>query len=77
VDLESVLVRAPQVILSADDGDPVPFWARFEGLDAVRNGSVFRAPADRLSRPSPRIAEGAAEVCRLLDQARRRRSANG
>ncbi len=73
VDLESVLVRSPQVILSADDGDPVEFWARFEGLDAVRHGSVFRAPADRLSRPSPRIAEGAAVVCRLLDEARARR----
>jgi iron complex transport system substrate-binding protein len=77
VDLESVLVRAPQVILSADDSDPVAFWARFDGLDAVRHGSVFRAPADRLSRPSPRIAEGAAEVCRLLDQARRLRTAQG
>lgn len=77
VDLESVLVRAPQVILSADDSDPVAFWARFEGLDAVRHGSVFRAPADRLSRPSPRIAEGAAEVCRLLDEARRLRTAHG
>jgi iron complex transport system substrate-binding protein len=75
VDLESVLVRAPQVILSADDGDPVEFWRRFEGLDAVRTGSVFRAPADRLSRPSPRLAEGAAEVCRLLDEARRLRTA--
>jgi iron complex transport system substrate-binding protein len=70
VDLESVLVRSPQVILSADDGDPVEFWARFKGLDAVRNGNVFRAPADRLSRPSPRIADGAADVCRLLDTAR-------
>ena len=74
VDLESVLVRAPAVILSADDGDPVAFWARFAGLDAVRYGNVFRAPADRLSRPSPRIAEGALEVCRRLDEARGRRA---
>jgi hypothetical protein len=41
------------------------------------NGSVFRAPADRLSRPSPRIAQGAAEVCRLLDEARRLRAMSG
>ncbi len=74
VDLESVLVSAPEVILSADDGDPVPFWARFDGIPAVKNGNVFRAPADRLSRPSPRIAEGAAEVCRQLDEARGRRA---
>ena len=75
VDLEGVLVRAPEVILSADNDDPQPFWARFGELDAVRNGNVFRAPADRLSRPSPRIAEGAEEVCRRLDQARSKREA--
>jgi iron complex transport system substrate-binding protein len=70
VDLESVIARAPEVILSADDGDPVAYWARFPELPAVASGHVFRAPADKLSRPSPRIAEGAAEVCALLDGAR-------
>jgi len=70
VDLESVLVRAPQVILSTDDGDPIAYWSRFRELAAVANGSVFRAPADALARPSPRLAEGAAEVCALLDRAR-------
>ncbi|MGB5132964.1 MAG: ABC transporter substrate-binding protein, partial [Steroidobacteraceae bacterium] len=72
VDLESVLVRAPQVILSTDDGDPVEYWARFTGLAAVASGSVYRAPADLLARPSPRISQGAAEVCSELDDARRR-----
>jgi iron complex transport system substrate-binding protein len=70
VDLESVLVRAPQVILSTDDGDPAVYWSRFRQLEAVAKGSVFRAPADRLARPSPRVAEGAAEVCALLERAR-------
>ena len=70
VDLESVLVRAPEVILSVDDADPVPFWARFTALAAVARGNVYRAPADLLARPSPRIAEGAADVCARLDEAR-------
>ncbi len=70
VDLESVLARAPQVILSTDDGDPADYWGRFPQMAAVRNGRVFRAPADRLSRPSPRIAEGAEAVCSLIDRAR-------
>ena len=35
VDLESVLVRAPQAILSTDDGDPVRYWSRFGQLEAV------------------------------------------
>jgi iron complex transport system substrate-binding protein len=70
VDLESVIARAPQAVLSADDGDPAGYWARFPDLPAVARGNVFRAPADKLSRPSPRIAEGAEEVCALLDRAR-------
>ena len=70
VDLESVLVRAPDVILSVDDADPVPFWARFTALAAVARDNVYRAPADLLARPSPRIAEGAANVCERLDEAR-------
>ena len=70
VDLESVLARAPQVILSLDDVDPVAFWGRFDTIEAVRRGNVYRAPADALSRPSPRIAEGAADVCARLDEAR-------
>ena len=64
VDLESVLVRAPDVILSVDDADPVPFWARFTALAAVARDNVYRAPADLLARPSPRIAEGAAKRLR-------------
>ena len=70
VDLESVLARAPQVILSLDDADPVAFWARFDRLEAVALGNVYRAPADALARPSPRIAGGAADVCARLDEAR-------
>jgi iron complex transport system substrate-binding protein len=70
VDLEAVLVRAPQAILSTDDSDPVAYWARFERLVAVAAGNVFRAPADRIVRPSPRVADGAAEVCEILDTAR-------
>lgn len=74
VDLESVIARAPEVIVSADDGDPVAYWSRFGGLAAVASGSVYRAPADLLARPSPRIAEGAAQVCALLDDARARQA---
>lgn len=75
VDLESVLARGPEVVLSTDDGDPMDYWSRFGGLPAVASGSVHRAPADLLARPSPRIAEGAAQVCALLDAARTRLSA--
>jgi iron complex transport system substrate-binding protein len=75
VDLESVLARAPEVILSTDTGDPAPYWDRFRQLTAVARGNVYRSRADLLARPSPRIADGAADVCARLDEARAKRSA--
>jgi iron complex transport system substrate-binding protein len=73
VDLESVLARAPEVILSTDTGDPAPYWARFPELTAVARGNIYQSRADLLARPSPRIAEGAADVCERLDEARAKR----
>jgi iron complex transport system substrate-binding protein len=73
VDLESVLARAPDVILSTDAGEPGPYWKRFGRIPAVAEGNVYRSRADLLARPSPRIAEGAADVCARLDEARSKR----
>ena len=70
VDLESVLARAPDAILSTDAGDPVPYWARFPDLAAVASGNVYRSKGDLLARPGSRIAEGAADLCERLDEAR-------
>jgi iron complex transport system substrate-binding protein len=74
VDLESVLARAPEAILSTDAGDPVPYWERFGQLAAVARGNVWRSRADLLARPSPRIVDGAADVCARLDEARAKRA---
>jgi iron complex transport system substrate-binding protein len=73
VDLESVLARAPDVILSTDAGDPGPYWRRFSRIPAVAEGNVYRSRGDLLARPSPRIADGAADVCERLDAARAKR----
>jgi iron complex transport system substrate-binding protein len=72
VDLEAVLARAPEVILSTDTDEPAPYWARFGELPAVARGNVYQSQGDLLARPSPRIAEGAADVCARLDDARSR-----
>lgn len=73
VDLESVLVRSPEVILSTDTDAPAPYWARFPELTAVARGNLFQSGGDLLARPSPRIAGGVADVCRRLDEARAKR----
>jgi len=73
VDLESVLARAPEVILSTDTDQPAQYWARFPQLTAVARGNLYQSSGDLLARPSPRIADGAADVCARLDEARAKR----
>lgn len=73
VDLEAVLARAPEVILSTDTDQPAPYWARFPDLTAVARGNLYQSDGDLLARPSPRIADGAADVCARLDEARAKR----
>jgi iron complex transport system substrate-binding protein len=73
VDLESVLARAPEVILSTDTDEPAAYWSRFRQRDAVARGNVYQSRGDLLARPSLRIAAGAADVCARLDEARAKR----
>jgi iron complex transport system substrate-binding protein len=74
VDLEAVLARNPQVILSTDDtvADPAAGWRRWPQLAAVRTGSVYALPSDLVARATPRLVEGVAAACAALDDARGR-----
>lgn len=45
-------------------------WASADTLPAVRAGHVYALDPDLLSRMSPRLAQGAAQVCAALDQVR-------
>lgn len=74
VDLESVLARDPQVIVSTDDtiADPAAEWRRWPRLTAVKAGAIYSLPADLVARATPRLADGVALTCAALDDARRR-----
>jgi len=74
VDVEAVLARNPQVILSTDDtvADPAAAWRRWPQLAAVRSGAIYSLPADLVARATPRLVDGAARTCAALDDARRR-----
>jgi len=74
VDVEAVLARDPQVILSTDDtiADPLGFWQRWPQLAAVRRGTIYALPSDTVARASPRLVEGVTAVCAALDDARSR-----
>jgi iron complex transport system substrate-binding protein len=72
VDLEAVLARDPELILVADDTvvDPSQLWERWRSVRAVRNHRIVRIPGDLLTRPTPRILQGARMVCRAISGTR-------
>lgn len=73
VDLEAVVARDPELILSTvGRGDALARWNRWPSMSAVRLGLVFSVSPDELTRPSPRIAAGARAVCAALAEGRSR-----
>lgn len=70
---EAVIAEAPQVIVAgAQSGEPAPLerWDRWESIPAVAAGHLYRLDADRLNRSTTRLAEGAKELCEVLQKAR-------
>ena len=64
VSLESVLTRAPDMIISGDDApDRRSMWQRFPRLPAVQRRALIRMNADALHRPTPRVLEGVEKLC--------------
>ncbi len=78
VDIEAVLQRNPEAILASGQEQLWPEWrARWQawpGLAAVREHNLFFIPPDFIERNSPRILDGAEDVCRALEQARARQT---
>lgn len=68
ISTESLVAANPEVILSSVSHDGA--WQRFAMLDAVRDHRVFFVQPELLERQSPRILDGASEVCRRLDKVR-------
>ena len=74
VSREAVLAQNPEVILSAGGApDELADWMRFPQLSAVARHNLFALDADLLTRPGPRIVDGAEQICRQLELARSRR----
>jgi iron complex transport system substrate-binding protein len=74
VSTEAVLTANPEVIFAADGGNaPDTGWRRFPKLTAVANNNLFTLTPNWISRPGPRILDGAAELCQKLDVARSHR----
>ena len=78
VSTEAVLAANPDAIVTASQGAtsperPLPSferWRAWPALTAVARGNLFAIDGDLLTRPAPRIAQGAAQLCKDLDLAR-------
>lgn len=76
VSIEAVLQRRPQVIIASgmDLSRPawLDDWRRWPQLPAVAEGNLYHIPPDLLQRQTPRVLDGAEQMCRQLDEARRK-----
>ncbi|MBI3774040.1 MAG: cobalamin-binding protein [Gammaproteobacteria bacterium] len=75
VSMESVLKADPAAIIASGSASSEDHglgqWARWTSLQAVRNKQLYFVEPDTIQRSTPRILSGAAEICRVLESARR------
>lgn len=78
VSVEAVVAANPDAIVTTSPGASAPdrplpaleSWRAWPMLAAVKHDNLFSIDGDLLTRPSPRIAQGAALLCKDLDLAR-------
>jgi iron complex transport system substrate-binding protein len=77
VTVEAVLQQDPEAIVGDIAHDPadrgLSIWRAYPALTAVRRDNLFTLDGVLLTRPGPRIADGATQLCERLEQARQRR----
>lgn len=77
IDVEAVLAANPEVIVASGMAEERPEWLddwrRYPLLRAVQRGNLFFIPPDLLQRHTPRLLDGAEQLCRALETARGRR----
>jgi len=78
VGVESVLAANPEVIVASGMGDARPDWLdrwkRWPSLAASRADNLYFVPPELIQRHTPRILDGATQLCEFLDTARGKRS---
>lgn len=77
VDVEAVLAADPEVIAASGMGEARPEWLddwrRWGRLRAVQHNNLFFVPPELIQRHTPRILDGAEQMCAAFEQARARR----
>jgi iron complex transport system substrate-binding protein len=76
IDRERVLRADPQVIVASGEDGVRPAWLdawrAFADLAAVRGGHLYAIRPELLQRHTPRLLDGAQELCHILERARTR-----
>jgi len=81
VSTEAVVAANPEAIVTSNGGATKPdtqlpslaAWKAWPRMTAVARDNLFAIDGDLITRPSPRLTQGAETLCRDLDLARTRR----
>jgi iron complex transport system substrate-binding protein len=77
VSVEAVLQLDPEVIVGGKLYTPqdrgLSIWQPYKDMTAVKRKNLFTLDEELLTRPGPRIVDGAATLCARLEEARARR----
>jgi iron complex transport system substrate-binding protein len=77
VAIEAVLAADPEAIIASGASAERPAWLdawmRWPALTAAARGNLFAVDADLMQRQTPRLLDGAGQVCADLEAARARR----
>lgn len=75
VSIESVLQANPEAIIATAEKNygGVDLWKPYGTLAAVRSNNLFTLDGHLLNRAGPRMVQGTAAMCEVLEQARQRR----
>ena len=77
ISAESVLQANPEMIvasgLSAARPASLDRWREFSRMTAVARGNLYAIPPDLIQRHTPRLLQGAARMCALIDEVRQAR----
>ncbi|MDQ6620410.1 MAG: cobalamin-binding protein [Pseudomonadota bacterium] len=79
ITIEAVVEANPEAIITtssdsaADGSDGLDLWRKLPSLRATTLGNLLVLDAEKIHRQSPRILEGAGQLCEQLDLVRSRR----
>jgi iron complex transport system substrate-binding protein len=72
IGVEAVLKASPDVILSTEGSEQSvrQDWRAWQQLDAVKQARIYAVSPDTTTRATPRLLQGARDICEALQRAR-------